>query len=133
MPKYYHNRRKNFLKNLRFIGEKPEIKENYFCENEILGRKLYEYVQCNSNTFNLTGEELDFHLPDKWYNSIGYTINRFSFKIEKALVELKTILDPKDNLINVESSIEEINLPDKEKFLTKTEREIANYQHIELF
>ena len=133
MPKYYHNRRKKFLKNLKFIGEKPEIKENYFCENEILGRKLYEYVQCNSNTFNLTGEELDFYLPDKWYNSIGYTINRFSFKIEKALVELKTILDPKDNLINVESGIEEINLPDEEKFLTKTEREIANYQHIELF
>ena len=65
-------------------------------------------------------------MPDKWYNSIGYAINGFSFKIEKAPAELKTILDPKDNLINVESGIEEINLPDKEKFLTKTEREIAN-------
>ena len=65
-------------------------------------------------------------MPDKWYNSIGYKINRFSFKIEKALAELKTILDPKDNLINVESGIEEINLLDEEKFLTKTEREIAN-------
>ena len=40
--------------------------------------------------------------------------------------ELKTILDPKDNLINLESGIEEINLLDEEKFLTKTEREIAN-------
>ena len=55
-----------------------------------------------------------------------YTISGFSFKIEKAPAELKTILDPKDNLINVESGIEEINLPDEEKFLTKTEREIAN-------
>ena len=127
MPKYYHNRRrKNFFKNLKFVGEKPEIKENYFCENEILGRKLYEYVQSNNNTFNLTGEELDLHLPNKWYRSIGFTINGFSFKIEKAPAELKTILDPKDNLINVESGIEEINLPDEEKFLTKTEREIAN-------
>ena len=69
---------------------------------------------------------------DKWHNSIGYTIfiqiwlYRFSFKIEKAPAELKTILDPKDNLINVESGIEEINLPDEEKILTKTEREIAN-------
>ena len=44
----------------------------------------------------------------------------------KAPTELKTILDPKDNLINLESGIEEINLPDEEKFLTKTEREIAN-------
>ena len=69
---------------------------------------------------------------DKWHNSIGYTIfiqirlYRFSFKIEKAPAELKTILDPKDNLINVESDIEEINLPDEENFLTKIEREIAN-------
>ena len=126
VPKYYHNRRTNFLKNLKFVGEKPEINENYFCENEILGRKLYEYVQSNNNTFNLTGEELDFYLSDKWYNSIGYTINRFSFKTEKAPAELKTILDPKDNLIDVDSRIEEINLPDDEKFLTKTEREIAN-------
>ena len=44
----------------------------------------------------------------------------------KAPTELKTILDPKDNLINLESGIEEINLPDEEKFLTKTEREVAN-------
>ena len=92
-----------------------------------MGVKLYEYNLSNDiQSFNLIGEELDFYLPDKWYNSIGYTINRFSFKIEKAPAELKTILDPKDNLINVESGIEEINLPDEEKFLTKTEREIAN-------
>ena len=126
MSKYYHHRRTNFLKNLKFVGEKPESNENYFHENEILGRNLYEYVQSNNNTFNLTGEELDFYLSDKWYNSIGYTINRFLFKIEKARAELKTILDPIDNLINVESGIEEINLPDEEKFLTKTESKIAN-------
>ena len=84
------------------------------------------YVQSNNNTFNLTGENLDFYFPDKWYSSIGCTINRFSFEIEKVSTELKTILDPKDNLINLESGIEEINLPDEEKLLTKTEREIAN-------
>ena len=83
------------------------------------------YVQSNNNTFNLTGENLDFYFPDKWYNSIGCTINGFSFEIEKVSTELKTILDPKDNLINLESGIEEINLPDEEKFLTKTEIEIA--------
>ena len=119
--KCYHDRRRtNFLRNLKFVGEKPEINENYFRENEILGRKLYEYVQSNNNTFNLTGEELDLHFPNKWYSSIGFTIHGFSFKIEKAPAELKTNLDPKGNLINVESGIEEINLPDKEKSLTKT-------------
>ena len=65
VPKYYHDRRTNFLKNLKFVGEKPEINKNYFRENEILGRKLYEYVQSNNNTFNLTGEELGFYLLDK--------------------------------------------------------------------
>ena len=83
MPKYYHNRRRtNLLKKLKFVSEKPEINENNFRESEILVRKLYEYVQRDNNTFNLTGEDLDFYLPDKWYNSIGYTINGFSFKIE---------------------------------------------------
>ena len=109
---------------LRFVSEKPELEERYFQENQIL--VLYEYVQSNNNTFNLTVEELDFYLLDKWYNSIGYTINRFSFKIGKAPTELKTILDPKDSLINLESGIEEINLPDEENLLTKTDREIAN-------
>ena len=77
------------------------------------------YVQSNNNTFNLTGENLDFYFPDKWYNSIGSTINRFSFEIEKVSTELKTILDPKDNLINLESGIEEINLPHEENFFNK--------------
>ena len=120
VPKYYHDRRKtNFLKNLKLVGEKPEINENYFRENERLGRKLYEYIQSNNKTFNLTGEELDLHLPSKWYSSIGFTVHGFSFKIEKALAELKATLDPKDDLINVESSIEEINLPDEEKIFNK--------------
>ena len=84
VPKYYHNRRRtNFLKNLKFVGEKPEINENYFSENEILSRKLYEYVQSNNNTFNLTGEELDFYLPDKWYRSIGIQLVGFHLKLKK--------------------------------------------------
>ena len=45
VAKYYHDRKRtNFLKNLRFVGEKPELDERYFQENQILGRKLYEYV-----------------------------------------------------------------------------------------
>ena len=85
VSKYYHDkRRRNFLKNLKFVGKKQEINENYFSENKKIGRKLYEYNLNNDNTqsFNLTREELDFYLPSKWYNSIGYTINGFSFKIE---------------------------------------------------
>ena len=61
VPKYYHNRRRtNFLKNLRYVGEKPELDKTYFQKNQILGRKLYEYVQSNNSMFNLTGENLDF-------------------------------------------------------------------------
>ena len=60
LSKYYHDRRRtSFLKNLKFVGKKKEIKENYCSENKIIGRKLYEYNLNNHNTrsFNLTGEE----------------------------------------------------------------------------
>ena len=39
VPKYYHDRRRtNFLKNLRFVGEKLELDKRYFQENQILGK-----------------------------------------------------------------------------------------------
>ena len=42
VPRLYHDRKdKNFLKNLKYIGEKKEINEKYFSEQETsLGRRL---------------------------------------------------------------------------------------------
>ena len=43
-PRFYQDRRNtNFLKDLKYIGEKNIINKNGFCEFTEIGRKLYEY------------------------------------------------------------------------------------------
>ena len=75
----------------------------------LLGRKLYEYrVDPNDNkraSFN--PKELDWPFPEKFYESIGYTINRFSFEFKNAPSNLRSILNPQVSLINVENGLEE--------------------------
>ena len=68
LPKFYHDRKDtNFLKGLKYFGEKPEIDEKYFYEAPLLGRKLYEYrVDPNDNkraSFN--PKELDWPFPEQ--------------------------------------------------------------------
>lgn len=44
LPKFYHDRKDtNFIKNLKYIGEKDKIDEVYFSEIKEFGRKLSEY------------------------------------------------------------------------------------------
>ena len=44
VPRFYHDRgNTNFLKDLKYIGEKNIINKNGFCEFTEIGRKLYEY------------------------------------------------------------------------------------------
>ena len=115
----YHNRRdKNFLKNLIYIGEKKEIDERYFYEEgTLLGRRLYEYQidKNNKRPLNIHPRDLDWPFPDKFYESIGYTIHGFSFKFKNVPNSLSSILNPSDNLINIESNTEqaENNLTEK--------------------
>ena len=119
VPKFYHNRRdKNFLKNLIYIGEKKEIDEKYFHEEGTsLGRRLYEYQidKNNKRPLNIHLRDLDWPFPDKFYESIGYTIHGFSFKFKNVPNSLSSILNPSDNLINIESNTEqaENNLTEK--------------------
>ena len=50
VPKFYHEKRNtSFLRKLTYIGGKKDINENGFCENKILGRKLYEYCTGNDH------------------------------------------------------------------------------------
>ena len=99
----------NFLRELKFKGEKKEIDEKYFSEEKLLGRKLYEYSS-NNNYFirPLNKNNLDWPFPDKFYNSIGYTIHVCSFTFKNAANNLSTILNPSNDLINVESGLEEV-------------------------
>ena len=107
----YHNRRdKNFLKNLIYFGEKKEIDEKYFYEEgTLLGRRLYEYQidKNNKRPLNIHPRDLDWPFPDKFYESKGYTVHGFSFKLKNLSNSLSSILNPSDNLINIESNTEQ--------------------------
>ena len=83
----------------------------------LLGRKLYEY-RINRNKKRpkrIHPKNLDWSFPDKFYESIGYTIHGFSFKFKNLPNSLSSILNPSDNLINIESNTEqaENNLTEK--------------------
>ena len=110
VPKFYHDRKdKNVLKDLIYIGEKKEIDEKYFFEVPLLGRKLYEY-RINRNKKRpktIHPKNLDWSFPDKFYESIGYTIHGFTFKFKNLLNSLSSILNPSNNLINIESNTEQ--------------------------
>ena len=110
VPKFYHDRSdKNFLKGLLSVGEKREIDENFFSEIPLLGRKLYEYRIWNNNIVNFNPKDLNWSFPAKYYQSIGYTVHGFSFKFKNTDNNLSAILNPNDDLINIESGVENAN------------------------
>ena len=135
-PKFYHDRKDtNFLKDLNYVGEKKEIDEINFSELHLLGRKLYEYrLGTNLRPKSFHPRELDWPFPNKWYQSIGFTIHGFSFEFKKAPNTIKNILNPNDSLINVENGAEnadnnlmaEISFPSEKSIKEK----IAKYNAI---
>ena len=110
VPRFYHDRRNiNFLRELKFKGEKKEIDEIGFSEEKLLSRKLYEYTS-EGNYFitPLTRNNLDWSFPDKFYSSIRFTVHGFSFTFKNAANNLSTIPNPSNDLITVESGLEEL-------------------------
>ena len=136
VPKFYHDKKDtNFLKGLLYIGEKKEIDEKYFYEGPLLGRKLYEYrIDGDKNkTINIHPRDLDWPFPEKYYQSIGYTIHGFSFKFKNVDNNLSALLNTEDDLTNVESGIEKVdNNITEELFSNKKniEEKIAEYQAV---
>ena len=125
VPEFYHDRKDtNFLKGLIYIGEKKETDERYFFEGPLLGRKLYEY-QINRNNkkpLNIHPRDLDWPFPEKFYQSIGFTIHGFSFKFKNLPNSLSSILNPSDNLINIESNTEQAENILTEELFSKKKR-----------
>ena len=95
------------------MGEKPEIDEIGFNQLPVLRRKLYEY-QINKNDKNLikpieiNSKDLDWPFPEKFYDSVRFTVSGFSFEFKNAPSNLKSILNPPNDLINVESGIKQV-------------------------
>ena len=126
VPRFYHDGKdKNFLKNLKYIGEKKELDEKYFYEDGTsLGRRLYEYQvdENNKRTIDIHPRDLDWPFSDKFYESIGYTIHGFSFKFKNLPNTLSHILNPSDNLINIESNTEQAENNLTEDLFSKKKR-----------
>ena len=120
IPQFYLNRKNfNFLRELKFKGEKKEIDEKNFSEDNLLGRKLYEYYSpVNYYIRPLNRNNSDWPFPDSFYVSIGYTVHGFSFTFisfhfhfhlhKNTGNNLSTILNPSNDLLNVESGLEEV-------------------------
>ena len=109
VPKFYHDRKDtNFLKGLLYVREKKEIDERNFFEGLLLGRKLYEYRINGSDNgpVSFNTKDLDWPFPEIYYQSIGFTVDGFSFEFKNADNNLSAILNPEDDLINVESGTE---------------------------
>ena len=49
------------------------------------------------------------HFPEKFYESIGCSINRFSFEFKNVPSNLRSILNPQVGLTNVENGLEEVD------------------------
>ena len=136
VPKFYHDRKdNNFLKDLIYFGEKKEIDEKYFFEVSLFGRKLYEY-RINRNKKRLKAihlKNLDWPFPDKFYESIRYTIHGFLFKFKNLPNSLSSILNPSNNLTNIESNTEQAENNLTEELFPKKkdiEEKIAEYKII---
>ena len=111
VPKFYHDRNEsNFLKGLKYVGEKDTIDEKYFSVIKEFGRKLYEYNKDPKNTSNIAiqTKSLDWAFPEKYYKSIGYTVHGFTFAFPKMKTSISDIINPKNDLINVENGLEEV-------------------------
>ena len=99
-----------------------------------MDKKLYEYyLPGNYYIRPLNRNILDWPFPDNFYVSIGYTLHGFSFAFKKAANNLSTILNPSNDLINVESGLEEVeNTLIDELFYTvkKIKEKIEEYNAI---
>ena len=119
---------------MKFKGEKKEIDEIGFSEEKLLGRKLYEYAsEENYFIIPLNRNNLDWPFPDKFYSCIGFTVHGLSFTFKNAANNLSIILNPSNDLINVESGLEEVeNTLIDELFYTvkKIKEKIEEYKAI---
>ena len=108
VPRFYYDRiNTNFLKGLKYIGEKTIINEKGFYEFNEIGRKLYEYRR-NANGYfigDFTLQDLDWSFPEKFFNSVKYTVHGFTFTLNAAN-KIKRILNPSNSLINAEDNTE---------------------------
>ena len=111
VPKIFHeNSNTNFLKELKYIGERTDIDTPGYSEfpNEF-GRNLYEYRNKTSDpqTITLTIDDQDWHchilIICTYFKSVGTTITGSDFEFSNASRRLLAAFEPGSNLLNLES------------------------------
>ena len=108
-----------------------KINQEGFSDVKELGRKLYEYKANNTHQINIS--IFDFLFPDKFYDTIGVTVHRFLFTLKTLPDNLKTILNPSNDLVNIERGGEEVeNTLTKDLFydVKKIKAKIEEYKAI---
>ena len=85
---------------------------------------MYEYWinRNNKRPLNIHPKDLDWPFPEKFYQSIGFTVHGFSFKFKNLPNSLSSILNPSDNLINIESNTEQAENILTEELFSKKKR-----------
>ena len=98
-----------FKETLNMLAKKDKIDEKNFSEITEFGRKLYEYNSDSNNTSNIRiqTKTMDWLFPEKYYKSTGYIVHRFTFAFPKVKTSISDIINPKNNLINVENGLED--------------------------
>ena len=115
------------------------VKKRNWWKNIFL-EDLYSVENCISRTnrnhkrpLNIHPRDLDWPFPEKFCQSIGFTIHGFSFKFKNLPNSWSSILNPSDNLINIESNTDQAeNILTEEPFSKKKdiEEKIIEYKGI---
>ena len=108
-----------------------KINQKGFSDVKELGRKLYEYRANNKNQINIGRFDLLF--PDKYYDTIGFTVDGFLFTLKNLSDNLQVILNLSNDLINIERVGEEVeNTLTKDLFydIKKIKEKIKEYYAI---
>ena len=91
-----------------------------------MGRELYEY-QINRNNkrpTTINARDIDWHFPEFFYDTIGFTVRGFTFQFKNTSSGLAPILNPINNLINTLTNTEEaINSFKEELFFSSKKKD----------
>ena len=76
----------------------------------ILGRRLYEYqfYKTKQQPLRFSNTEIEWPFPYKYYSSISFTVNGFSFEFSNAENDIRQVLNPRDGLVNVENVLKQV-------------------------
>ena len=96
--------------------KKVLLKKELHLLEDYMNIKLIKTIK---KQISISPRDLDWPFPDKFYESIGHTVHGFSFKFKNVANSLSSILNPSNNLINIESNTEQAENNSAEELFSK--------------